>query len=54
VTLCDEKDNCLCEFYTRPLLKYEFICCFKPKHECFDVIIYRLSASCDVFTCYIH
>jgi len=31
--------------------KYETLCSFKPKHECFNAIIYCLSASFDIFTC---
>jgi len=36
-----------------PYLKYETLCYFKPKHECFYMIIYCLSAACDIFM-YIH
>ena len=34
-----------------PYSKYKTLCSFKPKHECYDVIIYCLSASCFVCIC---
>jgi len=47
-TLCDEKIIGGVNSVIGPCSKYKPVCSFKPKQECYDVIIYCLSASCDV------